>query len=612
LVSDDLIRRIREANDIVQVVESYSIRLRRIGVNMVALCPFHREKTPSFNVSPTHQFFKCFGCGAKGDVIKFVQMMERADFPEAMSLLAARAGIPLAREEGAALRQHDAAAEERQAAFWAAGIGLRYFQESLRNQREGKEARDYLRGRGFTEETVAAWQLGWAPANRHGFLEYLRRQTNSPEKAVKAAVAAGLLRRSEDGEIYDFFRGRVMFPILDMQQRPIGFGGRLLEEKPEAGGKYINTPEGTLFAKRRVLFGLPAAAKEIAAGRTAVVVEGYTDVIMCHQYGLRNVVATLGTSLTEEHVQRLRRFVTPEGKVVALFDADEAGEKASERAAHIFMAEGLALHVVRVSALKDACDYLPRFGAEAFRKELAKAQEAFQYYLGRLLPDLRDSDVSRRAAAVAKIMELVNLCPDSVRRAMMRQEVSRTAGVPEEALPQPRREGDRSPAAGRGLGGEMLPLVLNAEGEGRLRSERRLLLHALARREWAESIFALMPPEAFARPATARVAAFIQESWNAGKPPVLADLASAEREQSTLDLLADLALEGEILPPSVAELKELRWREECRCLEEEGRRILALLQEARERGDRQEEERLLLRRLAIDRRLRRRETEGQG
>ena len=302
LVSDDLIRRIREANDIVQVVESYSIRLRRIGVNMVALCPFHREKTPSFNVSPTHQFFKCFGCGAKGDVIKFVQMMERADFPEAMSLLAARAGIPLAREEGAALRQHDAAAEERQAAFWAAGIGLRYFQESLRNQREGKEARDYLRGRGFTEETVAAWQLGWAPANRHGFLEYLRRQTNSPEKAVKAAVAAGLLRRSEDGEIYDFFRGRVMFPILDMQQRPIGFGGRLLEEKPEAGGKYINTPEGTLFAKRRVLFGLPAAAKEIAAGRTAVVVEGYTDVIMCHQYGLRNVVATLGTSLTEEHV----------------------------------------------------------------------------------------------------------------------------------------------------------------------------------------------------------------------------------------------------------------------------------------------------------------------
>ncbi|MCX7934576.1 MAG: toprim domain-containing protein, partial [Planctomycetota bacterium] len=372
-----------------------------------------------------------------------------------------------------------------------------------------------------------------------------------------------------------------------------------------------NTPEGSLFAKRHVLFGLPAAAKEIAVTRTAVVVEGYTDTIMCHQYGLRNVVATLGTSLTEEHVQRLRRFVTAEGKVVAIFDSDEAGEKATERAARIFMAEGLTLHGATVSALKDACEYLPRFGADSFQRELAQAVEAFQYCLSRVLPDLRDRDVGRRTAAVVKIMDLVNVCPDRVRRAMMRKEVALAAGVPEEALPQPPREGARQPANGRGLGGEMLPLMLGAQDEGRLRGERRILLHALERREWAERIFAVLPPEAFANAAAARIAAFIRERWTAGQPPSLADLASAEREQAMLEILADLALEGEHLPPSAAELEELIWREECRSLEEEGRRILSALQEARQRGDHQEEERLLLRRLEIDRRLRRREKEGR-
>ncbi len=352
LYSQDFVERVRAANELSQVVASYSVHLKRAGSNMLGLCPFHNEKTPSFNIRPADQFFRCFGCGAKGDVFRFVQMMEKVEFPEAVKILAERAGLPLEYDSPMAAREAGRNSRLKTSLLWCCSRALDYFEECLAGP-GGAAARDYLASRGFEKETIARWRIGWAPESWDGLSGFLLKSAKEPgqkEQVLEYAREAGLLRVKEDERggkrrLYDAFRGRVMFPITDSQSRPVAFGGRVLEEKPGAGGKYINSPEGRLFEKRKTLFGLAQASKEIALTGEAVVVEGYIDVIMCHQHGIRNVVATLGTSLTGEHVGLLRRHVQGKGRVIAFFDADAAGEKATRRALDLFMEQDVPLAV---------------------------------------------------------------------------------------------------------------------------------------------------------------------------------------------------------------------------------------------------------------------------
>ncbi len=244
LISEDCLRRVQEATDIVALAESYGLKLKRTGSSFLALCPFHNEKSPSFNINPQMQIFKCFGCGVGGGVFKFVQLMERCEFVEAVELCAQRSGIELVYDGRTSPGQKGQGDDPRKALRWANRIAFDYFRASLADPLEGKVARDYLLSRGFTQETINVWGLGWSPDRWDGLLQYYMHEVESrggahkKDKALRVGIEAGIFRHNDEADrTYDAFRGRVMFPILDMQMRPVGFGGRVFEEKPEAGGE---------------------------------------------------------------------------------------------------------------------------------------------------------------------------------------------------------------------------------------------------------------------------------------------------------------------------------------------------------------------------------------
>lgn len=530
LITEECIRKVQDANDIVSVVENYGLKLKRSGSSFQAVCPFHKEKTPSFNVNPQMGIFKCFGCGVAGSAIKFVELMERCEFPEAVELLANNAGIELEYEGGGSPGVANSQKNDsRKALRWANHIAKDYFKKALMDQNVGASAREYLLSRGFTEETIAAWDLGWSPESWDGLLNYYLQVVTSAggehkrDKATKFGIEAGIFRYNEDKDrTYDAFRGRVMFPIFDMQQRTIGFGGRVLEEKPDSGGKYLNTSESAIFQKRTLLFGLNYAAKEIGLTKTAIVVEGYTDTIMCHQYGIRNVVATLGTSLTHEHVKLLRRYIHNEGRVIALFDNDNAGRKATDRAIEIFMEEGVTLHVLQGLDVKDAGEFLPKYGVEKFKEFLESGKESFSYTLDKELGQDFAGDLGRKAVAVERIMELVNRCPNAIRREIMRRKVAEVAGIAEETLPKwqekstgfaPHTGNNTEQPIKKRTFENSAPIIVDAKREGRLRAEKRLLRYMYEERDWCQRIADEYPPDEWLGADTHATACLIRDNW---------------------------------------------------------------------------------------------------
>ncbi|MDR1612206.1 MAG: DNA primase [Planctomycetota bacterium] len=564
--SQDFLERVRSANELSQVVQGYNIQLKRAGTNFVGLCPFHNEKTPSFNVRPAEQFFRCFGCDAKGDVFRFVQMMERVEFPEAVRLLAERNGIELEFATPNDRRAAEKRGETKSALLWCCSRAADYFEESLASL-DGGPAREYLLGRGFNQETIRRWRLGWAPDSwdgLSGFLLKSAKEIDWKEKVLEYGLRAGVLREkmSDDGarrRLYDAFRGRVIFPILDAQQRPIGFGGRVLEEKPECGGKYINSTEGRLFEKRRILFGLAQSAKEIGLRKTAIVVEGYTDVIMCHQYGIGNVVATLGTSLTDDHVLILRRHVGERGRVIALFDADAAGDAATLRAIGLFMTHDVPLSVARGLEAKDACAFLPKFGADAFRKNLDRAEDSFSHILRETVGAAKGRDVMAVGEAVRTVMKTVNLCPDPVKVALMKKRVAAMADVPEAAIPGPEpkvppraifaRAGARVvPARPAGKKGLLPPRreadvdeALKRAGEAYKRREMRLLRYMWESPDWCARVADSYPPDEWRDAATAELAAMARDGWDESRAPAINDIRDRVEHPEAIGKLADLA-----------------------------------------------------------------------
>lgn len=625
-ILDVTLQRIQDATDIVSLAESYGLQLKRVGSAFKALCPFHDDKNPSLSINPRLQIFNCFSCGTKGGVFRFVQLMERCEFPDAALMLAERAGIPV---EYDSHTQTDPAAEverreHRKGLYWVNAVACDYFREALADPAEGRAAREYLASRGFTDETVDDWLLGWAPDSWDGLMAYFRPRVQAAggahkwEQALSLACEAGLFRVKEEGNRpYDAFRGRVMFPILDQQQRIIGFGGRVLVEQ-DGVGKYLNTAEGPLFSKRRLVYGLSRAAKDIGLQNTAVIVEGYTDTIMCHQYGLRNVVATLGTALTEEHIRLLRRYIQG-GKVVALFDSDEAGRKATARAVELFMEQDVPLYIVQGLAVKDAGDFLPRYGAEPFRQAIDEAKESFQYTLEQQLGGVPDGDLNAKSAAIAAVMEVVNRCPNTLKREMMRRSIAATAHVPEEALPRPAprpesRAGDRSTPR-RGLqghrGGEAdvgttpFRLPVDAKREGRIAAEHRLLHFMYEKADWCHEIADTYPPDHWLDARGAEAAALLRDAWEHGEKPALDTLIRTTTREPVRILFIDLlGGEEESLLPREEELRGLLNRlrraemEESKAhLQEEYRKVVA-------EGDTSRGDAILLRILEMEREIR--------
>ena len=373
-------RLVLEATDIVRLVGE-TVQLKRAGRRYTGLCPFHNEKSPSFSVDPAKQYFYCFGCKKSGNAIDFVIERDRSEFKEAIHTLADWAGVELPR-----FKQSPEQADLRQRLLDAHSAAGEIYRKLLKDKSLGAKALDYLHGRGFDDDVITRFGLGLAPdawdtLAQHGLL----RKYPAP-----LLEQGGLLKRRENGDgYYDTFRARVIFPIRDEQGRVIAFGGRILPGG-DSPAKYLNSPETPLFSKGRVLFGLDLAKKRIVETRTAIVFEGYADAVMAHQYGITNAVAVLGTSLTPEHAQTLRRLAD---RIVLLFDADAAGGMAAKRSVELFLRESVDVAVADLPPGTDPDEFLQQHGRDAFEQRIASATDAVSYYW-RLMRRRFDADES--------------------------------------------------------------------------------------------------------------------------------------------------------------------------------------------------------------------------
>ncbi|MHC4884417.1 MAG: DNA primase [Planctomycetota bacterium] len=565
MFSEESIQRVRDANDIVNIAETY-ITVKRAGSTFKALCPFHNEKTPSFSLNPELQLFKCFGCGEGGDIFKFVMKMDGLSFPEAVELLADRSGIQLERSGNYDPERSKAASEEKKKLIWTTKRAAVFFERQLHESRGGREGLEYLLERGFSLDTIKSWRLGWAPDSFEELQRFLISESGGKEeKVLSLAVRSGLLRESDrGGDPYDFFRGRVMFPIRDLHGQPIAFGGRILKQDPDRPvGKYVNSPETPLFNKSQVLFGLDAASREMRISRTALIVEGYTDVIMCHQHGIRNAVATLGTALTKDHIRLLRRQCDT---VVAMFDSDDAGAKATQRAIQLFMEEGMPLKVVRSLELKDACDFIPEMGKEPFLEAINDAQDSFTHALHESFERRNLNSVDEKTEAIREVMQVVNLCSDPVKRELMRGTVASYAGVPADTLPAPAPRRDRlgggkplrraareerlpSPSLHHGdpeengeeAGGAPIQSSHPVDRE-RETLEIALLRYMIDSRDWCDRACRAHSPEQFCTAALVDLATEIHDGWNDRETLDISGLLQRLQNPEATSILSDLTM----------------------------------------------------------------------
>lgn len=376
--SDELVEEVRERNDIVDVISGY-VKLSKKGSSYFGLCPFHNEKSPSFSVSPGKQMYYCFGCGAGGNVFTFLMEYENYTFPEAMKALAERAGVALPeREYSQEERQQE---DLRTRLLELNKLAAKYFYYQLRSERGG-QAMAYLKGRQLSDETIKSFGLGFANKYSNDLYQYMKSQRVSDELLRES----GLMNVDEKRGMYDKFWNRVIFPIMDVNSRVIGFGGRVMGDgKP----KYLNSPETKIFDKSRNLYGLHVA--RTSRKKYILVCEGYMDVISLHQAGFKNAVASLGTALTTQHAALLKRYTN---EVVLTYDSDEAGTRAALRAIPILKAAGLTAKVLHMQPYKDPDEFIKALGADKFQERIDGAENSFLFEISMLEReyDLRDPE----------------------------------------------------------------------------------------------------------------------------------------------------------------------------------------------------------------------------
>ena len=422
--SDDFIERVRNENDIVEIISQH-VTLRRQGQNLIGLCPFHTEKTPSFSVSPSKQMYYCFGCHAHGSVINFVMEIERLTFPEAVRALAERANIPLPEHRSSPRAR--AQADERQLLYRVNQWVTDLFHDQLLRAPEARVAREYLvKHRGLSEQLIKEMRIGYALPDWSG----LQRQAERSRVPIAALAKLGLIiPRQQQKGYYDRFRGRVMIPIADARGRVVAFGGRVLDDSQP---KYLNSPEHILFNKGRMLFGLHQAGKAIGTAGCAVLVEGYMDCLSAWQHGVQNVVASLGTALTPYQARLLKRYT---GKVVLCYDADSAGLRAALSGMEVLQQAGLETRVAVLPPGEDPDDCLRRHGPEYFQNEVvARAQSWVDFYLSKLRLDYDLDDVSGKAQYVTAAAAVIGRLDNAVAQAAYVQRLAAELAVPESAV----------------------------------------------------------------------------------------------------------------------------------------------------------------------------------
>jgi DNA primase len=424
-----LIQQVKAANDIVDVVGSY-ISLRSAGPTFKGLCPFHEDHRPSFDVDPRRQRYKCWSCGKHGDVIAFVQEHLRMSFNEAVELLGKRVGISLEKKGDSQ--------QTRNRAFMLDVVrwGAEQFQQLLLDDPAAEAARSYLAERRLEGETVQKFGLGYAPISGDWLVQKAAKASISTEWLEKVGLIA---RRQEGNGYYDRFRDRLMFPIRNASGQIVGFGGRILPSSPLAARapKYYNSAETPLFTKSEVLYGLDQARHAAASAGYLAVVEGYTDVLMAHQLGVTQIVATMGTALNARHVRQLQRWTK---RVVLVFDADAGGEAGVDRALEVFVSHQVDLKIATLPEGLDPCDLLVQQGAEPFRTALTNAADVLEFKLKHVLATGTAGGIEAQRKAVDEMLRVIALAPpmvgkdDAVKKELMVNSISRRLAIKEETI----------------------------------------------------------------------------------------------------------------------------------------------------------------------------------
>ncbi|MCI9353237.1 MAG: DNA primase [Firmicutes bacterium] len=419
LYPQEILEEVRVQNDIVDVISEY-LPLKQKGTSYFGLCPFHNEKTPSFSVSSERQFYYCFGCGAAGNVYTFIMQMENDTFPEAVKRLADRVHITLPQPQYT--QQAKEQELQRQRLFDLHKKAGRFFYEKL-HEPVGEQARAYLQKRQMNDNIQKKFGIGYAPKGQQELYQYLQKQGFSQQELQKSGL---IIERKEEKGYFDRFRNRLMFPILDIQGRVIGFGGRILSQGEP---KYLNSPETLLFNKSKNLYGLNFAKN--TRKREIILVEGYMDMISLYQAGFRNVAASLGTAFNQEHVKVLKKYAD---SVILLYDSDDAGTMAAQRAIPILTQNGFYVKVLQVPNGKDPDEFIKQSGAKAFSRLLANAQHYITFQIQCLKKQYDLTQPQQKVEFTTKTANILSKLDNDIERNVYTNEISNMTGISQQAI----------------------------------------------------------------------------------------------------------------------------------------------------------------------------------
>lgn len=430
-IPEEIITKIRGSQDIVEVISRH-ISLKKTGQNYIGRCPFHSEKTPSFVVSPVKQIFHCFGCETGGNVITFLMKYESITFPEAVKRLAHDAGIEI-------LERHRKGERGETFLFEVNKAAVDYYHKLLSAAKEAEPARSYLLARGLSMETIKKFKIGYAMNSWNGAYDYLRKEGFKEENMVKAGI---VVPNTSGSGCHDRFRGRVMLPIYDIQNRVVGFGGRVLDDSTP---KYLNSPETPIFSKGHLLYGLDAAKDSIREAGSAILVEGYMDVIALHQAGVTNVVGTLGTAFTINHLRLLNRFCK---EAVLTFDSDPAGINAALRTMDIFMDSEVKAKVLLLPEGDDPDTFIGKNGKAAFLALVQSAAGIINFALDRIIDEVRRTvsdhgdSINSKVKGAGDCLSIIKKIPNRIEQDQYIQRVSRGVGIDKDVLLSELRRGN--------------------------------------------------------------------------------------------------------------------------------------------------------------------------
>lgn len=414
------IEEIKNRLDIIEVIGSY-IKLKKAGANYRAVCPFHSEKSPSFFVSPVRQIWHCFGCGKGGDIFGFVKEIENLEFGDALRILAQKAGVELKPQT----REEVVWKTQRERLYEIAELACQFFEKQLEGVSIGKEAKEYLLGRGISEESVKNWRLGYSPDKWQGLFDFLTSKGYKADEIEKV----GLAIKKDQGGYYDRFRGRIMFPVFDLNSQVVGFGGRVFKEKDKAEvAKYVNTSNTLLYDKSRTLYGLNRAKLEIRKKNQAILVEGYTDVIMSHQTGHENVVAASGTALTFYQLAILKRYSE---NIILAFDMDIAGDTATKRGIDLAQAKGFNIKILNLPEGKDPADVISE-DPKAFGKAIENSISILDFYFQNASSKFDKNTIDGKKEISKVILPVIKIIPNQIEKNYWTQQLCRLIDAREE------------------------------------------------------------------------------------------------------------------------------------------------------------------------------------